>query len=112
MAAITLQSYALNLPNDSVAKQVQDNLYNPSWVLGWNEGAERNKDKTLELVNELIKQVDGRIEMTKVQVDPNIKRNITLNNLKEHMTYYSNKLSSYMDKHSELLELKDRIKGK
>jgi len=38
LSIFSLQSYAAVLPNDSVAKQVQDSLNRSAWVLGWNEG--------------------------------------------------------------------------
>ena len=74
-------------------------------------GVEQNKDKAIELIDELIKQVDGRIGMTKIQADPSIKRNLSINSLKEHLSYYSDKLNSYVSKQADLMRIKDRIKG-
>lgn len=76
------------------------------------KGVEQNKDKALELIDELIKQVDGRIGMTKIQADPSIKRNLNIYSLREHLSYYSNKLNSYVNKKAGLMKIKDRIKGK
>ena len=39
LSIFSMQSYAAVMPNDTVAKQIQDSLNRQAWVLGWNEGA-------------------------------------------------------------------------
>ena len=56
LAAITLQSYALNLPDGSVAKQIQDKLYNHSFILCWDEGEWLNSLKMPYVLSEEMKK--------------------------------------------------------
>ena len=76
-------------------------------------GVERDKGKAIELVDELIKQVDGRIGMKKIQVSPDTQwRPNDFNSRDEQIQYYTNQLSGYMSKATELINFKDRIQGR
>ena len=71
------------------------------------EGVEQNKGKALELVDELIKQVDGRVSMKKIQVSPDSKwRPNSFNSRDEQIQHYNNQLNGYMSKSTELVNLK------
>ena len=71
------------------------------------EGVEHNKDKALELVDELIKQVNGRISMKKIQVSPDSRwRPNNFNSRDEQIQHYNNQLNGYMSKFTELVNLK------
>ena len=76
------------------------------------KGIEHNKDKALELLDELIKQVDGIIAMTKIQASPDIgwMRNI-FDSKDGQIEYYTNQANSYISKSAELVKLKDKIRS-
>lgn len=76
-------------------------------------GVEKNKDKAVELISNLIKQVEGRIKLTEVQANPNIKREkLIFNTLDEQMKFFNDKLKGYVYKKYELQGLKDAIGNK
>jgi len=70
-------------------------------------GIERDKGKAAELIDELIKQVNGKLNMRKIQVSPNAEwRPNDFNSRDEQIQYYNNQLNSYMSKSAELVNLK------
>jgi TPR repeat protein len=70
-------------------------------------GIERDKGKAAELIDELIKQVNGKINMRKMQIAPNAEwRPNDFNSRDEQIQYYNNQLNSHMSKSAELVNLK------
>jgi len=68
---------------------------------------EHNKDKAAKLVDELIKQVNVRINIRKIQATPDTQwRPDDFGSRSEQIQYYSNLLNSYMSKSAELIDLK------
>jgi len=77
------------------------------------EGVERDKGKAFELVEELIKQVDGKINMEKIMISPDAQwRPDNIMSRDAQIQYYNNRLNGYMSKATELMNFKDRIQGR
>jgi len=75
------------------------------------EGIEHNMDKAKELVDEVLTQALVRTKSSKFLAGkPNILKNF--NTEEEAKAYYEKKSGYFLDMHSELVKLKDRIKGK
>ena len=71
------------------------------------KGVEQDKNKAAELIDELIKQVNGKINMRKIQVAPNTEwQPNNFNSRDEQIQYYNNQLNNYMSKSAELVNLK------
>ena len=71
------------------------------------KGVEQDKNKAAELIDELIKQVNGKINIKKIQVSPNAEwRPNNFNSRDEQIQYYNNQLNNYMSKSAELVNLK------
>ena len=77
------------------------------------EGIERDKGKAFELVEGLIKQVDGKIDMEKIMISPDAQwqpDNFISKDVQ--IQYYNNRLNGYMSKANELIDFKKAIQGK
>ena len=75
------------------------------------KGVEQDKNKAAELIDELIKQVNGKINIKKIQVSPNAEwRPNNFNSRDEQIQYYNNQLNNYMSKSAELMNFKKTIK--
>jgi len=71
------------------------------------KGVEQDKNKAAELIDELIKQVNGKINIKKIQVSPSAEwRPNNFNSRDEQIQYFNNQLNSYMSKSAELVNLK------
>ena len=71
------------------------------------KGVEQDKNKAAELIDELIKQVNGKINIKKIQISPNAEwRPNNFNSRDEQIQYYNNQLNNYMSKSAELVNLK------